>query len=70
MLLDLYKEEVDELVKAHRAAAIGAAAAGDTDKAQHHEARARFLIEEGGYSENDPNLQPSEPKGKGMRADA
>jgi hypothetical protein len=58
MQLDVYKEELDELIKAHRSAAIRAAAAGDTDKASHHEARAGVLIEVGGYVADDPNLQP------------
>ena len=58
MKLDLYKEEIDELIKAHRSASIRAAAASDTDKANHHEARVKFLIEAGGYVEDDPNLGP------------
>ena len=57
MQVDLYKEELDELIKAHRSAAIKAAAAGNMDKANHHEARAKFLIETGGYLSDDPDLQ-------------
>lgn len=56
--LNVYKEEIEELIKAHRSAAIRAAAAGDMDKAHHHEARAKFLIDAGGYVEDDPDLAP------------
>jgi hypothetical protein len=58
MQLELYKEEVDELIKAHRSAAIRAAAAGDLGKVDHHEARVKFLIESGGYADDDPRLDP------------
>jgi hypothetical protein len=49
MQLEVYKDELDELIKAHRSAAVRAAAAGDTDKASYHEARAKVLMEAGGY---------------------
>lgn len=58
MLVGLYKEELDELIKIHRSAAIRAAAVGDWDKVKHHEDRAKFLVSEGGYAGNDPNLEP------------
>jgi hypothetical protein len=64
MQINLWKDELDELVKAHRSAAIRAAAAGDMDKARHHETRAGVLIETGGYDSDDPDLRPGKPAGK------
>lgn len=45
MEIDLYSEEIVELIKIHRSAAVHAAQAGDVDKAEFHEARAKHLSE-------------------------
>lgn len=49
MEINITKDEMDLLISTHDSAAIHAAQAGDGEKAEYHEARAKHLRDIGGY---------------------